>query len=175
VSLHRWMEIAMSGQSAAFLVEVGEGTELSLGGLAAQFKLRGEQTGGQLSIMSMTLEPHRLVPPHVHADEDEYSYVAAGTIGVRVGDEEFDATPGSYLVKPRGIPHAFWNPTDELARTVEVVVPAGFEAFFDELAEASTTGNAQLIQQRRAELARKYRLDYLTELVPGLKAKYGLN
>jgi quercetin dioxygenase-like cupin family protein len=147
---------------------------LSLGGLAAQVKLRGEQTGGQLSITGMTLDPHRLVPPHVHADEDEYSYVVAGTIGARVGDEEFEATRGCYLIKPRGVPHAFWNPTDELARTVEVVVPGGFEAFFEELAEASSTGDARLIQQRRADLALKYRLDYLTELVPDLKAKYCL-
>jgi hypothetical protein len=78
------------------------------------------------------------------------------------------------LIKPRGVPHAFWNPTDELARTVEVVVPGGFEAFFEELAEASSTGDARLIQQRRADLALKYRLDYLTELVPDLKAKYCL-
>ena len=114
------------------------------------------------------------MPPHVHADEDEYTYVAAGTLGVRVGDEEFEAAQGCYLVKPRGVAHAFWNPTDELARTVEVVVPAGFEAFFEELAEASATGDARQVQQRRAALAVKYRLDYPTELVPHLKAKYGL-
>ncbi|HUK72248.1 MAG TPA: hypothetical protein VLW50_26350 [Streptosporangiaceae bacterium] len=70
--------------------------------------------------------------------------------------------------------HAFWNTADELARTVEVVVPAGFEAFFEELAQASATGDPRQVQQRRADLAAKYRLDYLTEPVPDLKAKYGL-
>ena len=164
----------MNGQSGGFLVGIGEGAEVLLSGLAVQFKLRGGQTGGQLSITEMRLDPHRLVPPHVHADEDEYTYVAAGTIGVRVADEEFEATRGCYLVKPRGVAHAFWNPTDELARTVEVVVPAGFEAFFEELAAASATGDARHIQQRRADLAVKYRLGYPTELVPALKAKYGL-
>jgi len=34
----------------------------------------------------MTLDPHRLMPPQVHADQDEYTFVAAGTIGVRVAD-----------------------------------------------------------------------------------------
>ena len=159
---------------AGSLVDIGEGAKVFLGGLAVQFKLRAGQTGGQLSITETTLDPHRLVPPHVHADEDEYTYVAAGTLGVRVGDEEFEAAQGCYLVKPRGVAHAFWNPTDELARTVEVVVPAGFEAFFEELAEASATGDARQVQQRRAALAVKYRLDYPTELVPHLKAKYGL-
>jgi hypothetical protein len=36
----------MSGQSAVFLVEVGEGAELSLGGLAAQVKLRVSRRAG---------------------------------------------------------------------------------------------------------------------------------
>jgi quercetin dioxygenase-like cupin family protein len=101
-----------------FLVGAGEGAQVLLGGLAVQFKLRAAQTGGQLSITETTLDPHRLVPPHIHADEDEYSYVAAGTIDVRIGDEEFEAPQGSYLVKPRGVAHAFWNPADEPARTV---------------------------------------------------------
>jgi quercetin dioxygenase-like cupin family protein len=174
VILHPGMEVPMSGQSAGFLVDIGEGTEVSLGGLVVQFKLRAGQTGGQLSISEVRLDPHRLVPPHVHADEDEFSYVAAGTVGVRVGDEEFEAAQGSYLVKPRGVAHAFWNPADEVARTVEVVVPAGFEAFFEELAQAFATGDAGQIQQRRADLAVKYRLGYPTDLVPALKAKYGL-
>ena len=78
------------------------------------------------------------------------------------------------MIKPRSVAHAFWNPTDELLRTVEVVVPAGFEAFFEELAAATATGDASQIRKRRADLAVKYRLNYLTELVPELKAKYGL-
>lgn len=121
----------------------------------------------------MTLDPHRLVPPHVHADEDD-TYVAADTIGVRVADEEVEAAQGCYLVKPRGVAHAFWNPTDKLARTVEVIAPARFEAFFEELAAASATGDARQTQQRRADLAAKYRLGYFTELVPALKAKHRL-
>jgi hypothetical protein len=40
----------------------------------------------------MTMDPYRLVPPHVHADEDEYTHVASGTVGVRAGDKEFEAS-----------------------------------------------------------------------------------
>jgi quercetin dioxygenase-like cupin family protein len=79
-----------------FRVGTGEGAEVLLGGLAVHFKLRAEQTGGQLSITETTLDPHRLVPPHIHAGEDEYTYVAAGTIGVRVAGEEFQAAQGCY-------------------------------------------------------------------------------
>ena len=178
------MAVSNAGRQAAgqrklqsadrFLVGVGEGAQVRLGGLALHFKLRAGHTSGQLSIAEMTLDPHRLVPPHVHADEDEYTCVVAGTVSVRVGDEEFEATQGCYVFKPRGLAHAFWNPADDPARTVEVIVPAGFEAFFAELAEAYAAGDARQLQQRRADLAVKYRLGYPAELVPELKAKHGL-
>lgn len=149
----------MSGQSAGFLVGIGEGAELSLGGLAVAVKVRDEQAAGHLTIMGMTVDPHRLVPPHIHASEDEYTYVVAGTVGARSGDEEFEAGPGCYLIKPRGAAHAIWNPADTPARTVEVVAPGGFEAFFEDLAEAAATNDARLAQQRRAALAVRHRLD----------------
>jgi quercetin dioxygenase-like cupin family protein len=136
-------------------------------------QLRAGQTAGRLSITEMTLDPHRLVPPHLHADEDD-TYVAAGTIGVRVADEEVEAAQGCYLVKPRGVAHAFWNPTDKLATIVEVIAPAGFEAFFEELAAPAATDDARQTKQRRADLAAKYRLGYFTDLVAALKAKHRL-
>lgn len=58
-----------------------------------------------------------------------------GEIGVMIGDEVFTATKGSYVLKPRGIPHTFWNPGPEPARVVEIFSPAGFERYFEELAE----------------------------------------
>ena len=36
--------------------------------------------------------------------------------------------------KPRGVPHAFWNRTDEPARLLELITPAGFETYFAEIA-----------------------------------------
>jgi hypothetical protein len=51
---------------------------------------------------------------------------------------------------------------------------AGFEAFVEELAQASATSDARHTQQRRERLAVKYRLGYPADLVPALKAKYGL-
>jgi hypothetical protein len=44
------------------------------------------------------------------------------------------ATAGDLVVKPRGIPHAFWNRTDAPARLLEIISPGGFERYFAELA-----------------------------------------
>ncbi len=52
-------------------------------------------------------------------------------------------------------------------------MPAGFEASFEERAAASATGDPSELQRQRADLAVKYRLEYLTQLDPFLKAKHG--
>jgi hypothetical protein len=63
----------------------GAGNLSVLGGLGVHFKIRGDQTGGAFAIVEHPIEPHVIVEPHVHGDEDELSYVVAGTIWARVG------------------------------------------------------------------------------------------
>ncbi|HEV3340304.1 MAG TPA: cupin domain-containing protein [Pirellulales bacterium] len=148
------------------VVKQGEGRSVSLGGMGVVFKVSGADTGGAFAIVEHPIEPGRLVPPHVHLREDEYSYVLEGTIGARVGDHEVAAGPGSYLFKPRGLMHTFWNVGPGLARILEVIAPAGFEAYFAELAEAGPG--------RRQELATKYGVTYSSDWVAGLISRYNL-
>ena len=77
-----------------------EGKSAWLGGLGVEIKISSQQTGGVFSLVECTLEPGRLVPPHVHTHEDEYTYVLEGEIGLRVGDQIIQATPGCTVVKP---------------------------------------------------------------------------
>jgi len=54
---------------------------------------------------------------------------------VRAGDETTDEVPtGSWLIKPRSIPHAMWNTSNQAARLLEVVLPGGIEHYFHEIA-----------------------------------------
>src|SRR5436853_5075462 len=101
------------------LIEPREGREVRFPGGGVVFKLFGEQTNGLLSIVEHPISPGALAPPHVHTNEDEYSYILEGAVGVRIGDQEFTATPGTYVLKPRGIPHTFWNAGPEPARLME--------------------------------------------------------
>lgn len=78
----------------------------------------GEFIGAVLAIVEHPIEPGRLVPSHVHRNEDEYLYVLEGQIGVCIGDQIFEAGPGSYVIKPRNIPHTFWNVGPESARLI---------------------------------------------------------
>jgi len=83
--------------------------------------------------LSTPWSPARWCGRTLHEQNDEFSYVLEGEIGVRIGEQEFTTGPGSYVLKPRGIPHTFWNPTDRPARLLEIISPAGLEAFFREL------------------------------------------
>ena len=149
------------------VVKPGEGRSVWLGGMGVVFKVSGADTGGAFAVVEHPIEPGRLVLPHVHRNEDEYSYVLEGTIGARVGDHEATAGPGCYLLKPRGLMHTFWNAGPGPARLLEVISPAGFEMYFAELAEAGDP-------DRRQELAAKYGVTYSSDWVADLVSRYKL-
>ena len=119
------------------------------------------------------LEPGALAPPHTHSREDEFSYVLEGTVGVKLGDQEFLVNSGSYILKPRGIPHAFWNPGPGPARLLEIISPAGFERYFVKLA-ALVSKNVRPDDEELVKLDNEYGLTYHWEQVPALVAKHGL-
>jgi len=156
------------------VVAAGEGEVVLRGGFGVVGKVSGVQTGGAFSVVEHPLEPKVLgAPPHTHANEDETSYVIEGEIGLLIGDEEFRAGAGSYVLKPRGLPHAFWNPGPEPARILEIISPAGFERYFGELAEVLSAGGPPDLG-RISEVAGRYGLSFHMEGTPDLLERHGL-
>ena len=158
-----------------WLVEPEAGRRVSLGGVGVVFKVPGELTGGLVSIVEHPVVPGTLVPPHVHRSEDELSIVVEGRFGVKIGGDVFEAGAGAYVYKPRGVPHTFWNATDEPARLIELIWPAGFERFFDELATAYEDGHGTPAPERVGELAERYDCEFLMDWAPELEARYGVS
>ena len=118
-----------------------EGERADFPGLKNRYILRGEDTGGRFALIEHEIPPRSLAAPiHTHEREDEYSYVLSGRVGVQIGDEVAEAGPGELVAKPRGIPHAFWNAGDEPARLLELISPAGFESYFEDLAPHLSAG-----------------------------------
>lgn len=157
------------------VVAPAEGKLVWLGSrFGVHFKIAGKVTGGSFSIVEHPIKPGELVTPHVHTREDELSYVIEGEIGVQVGDREFQAGPGCYIFKPRGVPHTFWNAGTERARLIEIISPAGFEKFFEELVELYPAGGGSPEFQQVAELATRYGLTFQMDWVPALMAKYNV-
>ena len=151
----------------------GEGEVVHLLALGVRFMIDGATTGGAFSLVEHPLPPRALgAPLHTHRNEDEYSYVLEGRVGVQLGDDVLEAGPGDLVFKPRGVPHAFWNAGDEPARLLELISPAGFEDYFRELAPllAAPARDEAAI----GEVAARYQLDIDFATVPTLAERHSL-
>jgi quercetin dioxygenase-like cupin family protein len=146
---------------------------LSIGGYDVTVRVPGSDTNGAYSVAEYRLEPRRLVPPHTHSREQEVSYVLAGEIGLRVGADELAATPGCFVRKPAGIPHTFWNATDQSARVLEIISPGGFESYFGELADLYAGGHPPK-PHLVADLRQRYGITANPEWISELKARHEL-
>jgi quercetin dioxygenase-like cupin family protein len=150
-----------------------DGRAVDLAGLGVRFMIDGERSGGGFALVEHPLAPRTLGSPiHTHSREDEYSYVLEGRVGLLIGDETIEATAGQLAFKPRGVPHAFWNATDEPARFLEVISPAGFEQYFAEAANLFVPGEPDM--EAFAALSERYGLVMDFDSVPRLAAEHGL-
>lgn len=133
------------------------------------WKIDGEDTGRRFAVVHHPIAPRALAAPlHLHHNEDEFSYVIRGTLGALLGDEVLTAGAGTWVFKPRGQWHTFWNAGDEPCEIIEVISPAGFENYFREVAAAwGDAAQFSAINQR-------YQLEMDFESVPQLCQRFGL-
>ena len=97
-------------------------------------KARTEDLAGDFSVMEGVIYPHELLAPHTHKFEAQLVYVITGELEFEVGGEgglRFTAPAGSYIIKPKGIMHAFWNEKDVESRYIELSGKEYFEGFVD--------------------------------------------
>lgn len=154
------------------LVGPGAGTPHSFGGFTALLKIRGKQTSGAYSVVEFVFGPGSFAAPHLHERTDEVSYILEGEMGAMVGEEEFRASAGAFVVRPKGVPHALWNATDQPVRLLDIYTPAGFESLGEELAKRFSSTPPTFEQV--AEVGRRHDTIFLPELAPRLVQKYNL-
>ena len=159
----------------AKVVRAAESNQITLYDVVFRYGVGADETDGTLSMLEVTVPPKTLVKPHMHTREDEYTLILEGTVGARLGNETAEEIPaGSWLVKPRSIPHAMWNVTDEPARILEVVAPGGIERYFEQIAPVLTQKGPEWTQRYEA-LAEEFGLTILDDWTDELEAKYGIS
>ncbi len=159
--------------AAAKVVGPGDGKAGFLGSIGVRFMIDGAEAGGGFSLVEHPMSARALAAPlHRHAREDEYSYVLEGRVGALLGDEVLVGSPGDLIFKPRNQWHTFWNAGDEPARILEIISPAGFERFFDELVDLG--GVTAATPEVLADLCARYALEMDPSSVPGLIERFGL-
>ena len=132
----RFAPSRFDGSSGPRIIGPADGKSVDLGSLGVRFMIWGEESGGSVSLVEHPIAARTLVAPlHRHSREDEYSYVLEGRMGAQLGDDVVVAERGDLVFEPRNQWHTFWNAGDEPCRILEIITPAGFEHFFDELGE----------------------------------------
>jgi quercetin dioxygenase-like cupin family protein len=135
--------------------------------------ISGADSGGGFALVEHPLAPRALAAPlHRHSREDEYSYVLEGRVGALLGDAVVYGGPGDLLYKPRGQWHTFWNAADEDASLLEIISPAGFEKYFQELAELFADGKPDPV--KIGPVAKRYGLELDPSSIASICAEHGL-
>ncbi len=133
----------------------GEGEVHAMGPNTIAIKATSEDTGGGFFLSESTIAPgFHGPPPHVHERLHDMFYVLDGTLTMRLGDEEREGGPGTFVCVPPGTVHTFSNAVDATVRTLNLMAPGGLEQYLKEVAEATRGGPAD--PQLMAGIASKY-------------------
>jgi len=108
----------------------------------------GQGTGTAITLCESRISPGSSCPLHVHRAADETIHVLAGTLVVECGTERCEATEGTTVVIPRGLPHAWSNTSAQEARVLTYFTPGGIEDYFVKV--------ARLEPQERRRVARQH-------------------
>lgn len=104
-----------------------------LGGLY-EVLLSADESGGEVTVMQMTLPAGMGPPPHTHPGS-ETVYVIEGTLDYHIGGELFEGQAGSLFHIPEGVVENF-EPTST-CRILVTYRPGGIERFFAEAGESA--------------------------------------
>jgi mannose-6-phosphate isomerase-like protein (cupin superfamily) len=163
----------MEAATAATVLGPTDGKAGFLGSIGVRFMIDGADADERFSLVEHPMSPRALAAPlHRHTREDEYSYVIEGRMGALLGDEVVYADAGDLVYKPRNHWHTFWNAGDQPCRILEIISPAGFEGFFEELSDMGGVANAD--PEVLTELNERYGLEMNPDSIPGLVERFGV-
>lgn len=100
---------------------------------SATMLLRGTDTGGRFSYYEVSVPTAQGSLYHEHTRMDETFHVVSGAFQITIGGRVHQASPGTVVFAPHGIPHSFYNVSDSTSTMLCVASPGGIELFFEDL------------------------------------------
>jgi mannose-6-phosphate isomerase-like protein (cupin superfamily) len=127
----------MSGgqNSSGYVLAAGTGPAIRFLETLMTVKAGARETGNSFTLLEWTAPAGFAPPPHTHHAEDEAFFILEGSMVVTCGDRSWEATSGSFVFLPRGVPHGFTVTGDTPLRGLQLTVPSGFESFIAEAGE----------------------------------------
>jgi mannose-6-phosphate isomerase-like protein (cupin superfamily) len=158
--------------AAVHLITPSDGTALinPLGGKMI-LKLSDQDSHGAYSIHENILPANSPGPrPHIHHRHDELFYILVGELTLRAGAQTVTATPGSFVLVPRGVVHQPSNRSAQPTHVLLIFSPSGMERFFLDAAEQriplQAVSTDPAILDALAGFARKYSFEF-ADFAPG--------
>ena len=146
--------------------------DVSIRNFRGEIRVRGSDTGGQLTVVEHVLPPGFIAMPlHTHERETETTLVLQGTLWVQVGKRVTRVTAGQSVVKPAGVPHTYWNEGKEPARFLDLLTPGGLDAWYEEVS-AAIPGRGTVEVSRVLEVSRRYGLEFEMESLVDIMSRH---
>ena len=139
----------------------GEPTELTYDAGTMRMLASSEDTNGAWSLVELKEMPGYHTNFHRHNYTDEAFYVIEGVLTVKINNKTLDYPASSYVLIPRGTPHAQGNRGKVPVRVLLTMTPGGFErSFLDrvELFKTVKPGDPDF-RRMRDELTKKSKVD----------------
>ena len=108
--------------AAPIVVPPGEGHRIG----NVEFLARTADTP-RFTFAIIEIAPGRALEEHAHDAEDDAFYIVEGEMTFSFGDEEAVAGPGTFVLVPPGVTHAFRNDGEVPVRMLNIHAPAGFD------------------------------------------------
>ncbi|MGE5374166.1 MAG: cupin domain-containing protein [Bacteroidota bacterium] len=115
----------MSGEIDTFAYDAG----------TVRFLASSEDTKGAWSLLEVIEMPGYKTNLHRHDNTDEAFYVLEGELIIRINDTITEYPAGSYILIPRGTPHAQGNRKQAPVKILLTMTPGGFEQSFKDRVE----------------------------------------
>ena len=116
----------------AYFLEGTQGETARLGVASMRLIVPKAATNGAFAVAEFRGLEGPWTVPHVHQHTEESFYVLEGTFTFTCGDRDIEATPGAFLMVPRGTPHLLRAGPGGGA-LLAIFTPGGLEEMFLEL------------------------------------------
>ena len=149
----------MPGHAKIIMLKPGEGEQPRVSANMKQtIKVAGEDVDGEFSLWESEIKGGP--GPHIHHTDIETFYVLDGAVQFTLGDTTTLLEKGGFALIPRGEVHSFQTEGEKPARMLVMVLPAGFEHFFEEMAAMTAAGID--VRQALEEASERYNTTFLT-------------
>ena len=151
-------------ESAAFVLQPGEGRSIDLGNFLMTVKAEAGDTAGAFTLLEATEPPNFGPPMHIHRNAAEAFYVLEGEYIMFVDQTEIRCPAGSFVYVPSGAVHGF-RVGAVASKKLNLYVPQAMIGYFDDLAAAIRSGEVD--DTRLREIAERYGMEVLGPVPEG--------